>query len=68
MALLESDAYDGAKGGIGHSSPVNGTSPNLRVAIKSSKSNYSIGSERASGTGFGSIKSVSPTGGSKGPK
>jgi len=68
MELMENDTYDGAKGGIGHSSPVNGTSPNLRVAIKSSKSNYRIGSERASGTGFGNIKYVSPVGGAKGPK
>ncbi len=68
MTLLTSDAYDGAKGGIGHSSPYNGTSLSLRVAIKSSKSNYRTGSERASGTGFGNVKYVSPIGGSKGPK
>lgn len=68
MALLGNDAYDGAKGNIGHTSPVNGSSPNLRVAIKSTKSNYNVGSERASGTGFGNIKSVSPSGSSKGPR
>ena len=68
MALLENDTYDGAKGGIGHSSPVNGTSPNLRVAIKSSKSGLRVGTERASGTGFGNIKGVGPVSGPKGPK
>ena len=68
MALLESDAYDGAKGGIGHSSSSNGSSPNLSVAIKYSKSNLRTGSERASGTGFGNIKCVQPMGGSKGPR
>ena len=68
MALLPSDTYDGAKGSIGRSSPVNGTSPNLRVGVKSSKSRCRTGSERASGTGFGNVKYVSPTGGSKGPK
>jgi len=68
MELMENDTYDGAKGSVGHSSPVNGTSPNLRVSIKSTKSNYRAGSERASGTGFGNIKYVSPRGGSKGPR
>ena len=33
MALLESDAYDGAKGGIGHSSSSNGSSPNLALQL-----------------------------------
>jgi len=68
MALLENDAYDGAKGSIGHTSPTNGSSPNLSVAVKSTKSNFKVGSERASGTGFGNIKSVNPSGGSKGPR
>jgi hypothetical protein len=68
MALLESDAYDGAKGSIGHTSPINGSNPNLSVAVKSIKSNYNTGSERASGTGFGNIKFVNPSGSSKGPR
>lgn len=65
MTLLESDAYDGAKGSVGHTSPTNGSNPNLRVAVKSVKSNYKTGSERAAGTGFGNIKPVNPNVGLK---